>query len=159
MTDQKRAFRNALGEFATGVAVVTTAVDGEAPIGLTINSFSSVSLEPPLVLWCLDKGSDTFDLFGRAKGFTINILNAEQQAVSGQLARPGHHGLGGLALEEGSNHCPRLVGAPAAFECEVEARHDAGDHVIFVGRVVAFHRDETHAPLIYHRGHYRALSA
>ncbi|MEQ9520844.1 MAG: flavin reductase family protein [Parvibaculum sp.] len=159
MSDQKRAFRNALGEFATGVAVVTTMVEGEAPIGLTINSFSSVSLEPPLVLWCLDKGSDTVDLFTRTKGFTINILSVEQQAISGQLSQTGNHGLAGLDLVEGANQCPRLVGVPAAFECEVDARHDAGDHIILVGRVVSFHRDEAHAPLIYHRGGYRALSA
>ncbi len=159
MTDQKRAFRNALGEFATGVAVVTTAVPGQDPIGLTINSFSSVSLEPPLVLWCLDKGSDTVEVFNRTEGFTINILSADQQAVSGQLSRPGQHGLAGLNVVDGENKCPRLTAVPAAFECEVDARHDAGDHIILVGRVIAFHRDDAHAPLIYHRGGYRALSA
>lgn len=157
-TLDSRAFRNALGEFATGVAIVTTQVGDEAPIGITVNSFSSVSLDPPLVLWCLDKGSDRLDAFERCDGFTINILAETQQHLSDQLSRSGQSQLDGISVHEGVNGCPFLSGALATFECEVHARHDAGDHIIMVGRVKSFQQPSASAPLIYHRGGYRALA-
>lgn len=153
-----RAFRNALGEFATGVAAVTTVVNGQSPIGITVNSFSSVSLDPPLILWCLDKKSDTADVFGACGGFTVNVLNGSQQDLSNRLSRPGDHGLQGIATSQGVNGVPRIDEALASFECEVETRHDAGDHIIMIGRVLGFHQHEPIAPLIYHRGAYCALS-
>ncbi len=153
----QRKFRDALGCFATGVAVVTTATDGE-PIGLTINSFSSVSLDPPLVLWCLDKNSDTLEIFQKSKAFTVNVLRDAHMEVSNKLAKPGDHSLEGVETIGGVNGCPRLVQALAHFECEVDAKHDAGDHIIFVGRVLHFDRAVEGDPLVYHRGSYRALS-
>lgn len=153
-----RAFRNALGEFATGVAAVTTMVGENAPIGITVNSFSSVSLDPPLVLWCLDKKSDTLDVFEACSGFTINVLNGQQQDLSDRLARPGDHGLDGIATTQGMNGAPSIDGALASFECAVEARYDAGDHIIMIGRVMAFHQSDEEAPLLYHRGAYCALA-
>lgn len=152
-----RKFRNALGWFTTGVAVITTRVGGEAPIGITVNSFSSVSLDPPLVLWCLDKKSDTLDVFERTTHFTVNVLREEHQDVSSRLARKGDHSLAGMDVREGESGCPALVQALAHFECEVEARHDAGDHVIMVGRVVKFDYVEEGRPLLYHRGAYQIL--
>ncbi len=153
-----RAFRNALGDFATGVAIVTTRVGEDAPIGITVNSFSSVSLDPPLVLWCLDKGSDRLDAFQRCQGFTINILAAAQQELSNRLSRSGQPHLDGIPVDEGVNGCPYLSEALATFECAVDARHDAGDHIIMVGRVQAFNQPSAETPLIYHRGNYCALA-
>lgn len=158
MAQEGRAFRDALGEFATGVAAVTTTVADSNPIGITVNSFSSVSLDPPLVLWCLDKKSDTLDVFEACSGFTINILSGQQQDLSNRLSRPGDHGLDGIATTPGVNGCPTIDDALASFECAVDARHDAGDHIIMVGRVVEFHRHDQEAPLIYHRGAYCALA-
>jgi 4-hydroxyphenylacetate 3-hydroxylase, reductase component len=154
-----RAFRNALGEFATGVAIVTTKTSGEDPIGITVNSFSSVSLDPPLVLWCLDKGSDRLRSFEKCDGFTINVLSAAQLELSNRLSRSGQAGLEGIPVGEGVNGCPFLSEALANFECSVEARHDAGDHIIMVGRVLAFNQPNTQSPLVYHRGGYCALAS
>ena len=95
-----RRFRNALGCFTTGVAVVTARQDEGEPIGLTVNSFSSVSLDPPLVLWCLDKKSDTLPLFEKATHFTVNVLREEHEDVSSRLARKGAHSLEGVDLIE-----------------------------------------------------------
>ena len=158
MKHEGRAFRNALGEFATGVAAVTTVVEGQSPIGITVNSFSSVSLDPPLILWCLDKKSDTADVFNKCRGFTVNVLNGSQQDLSNRLSRPGEHSLQGIATSQGVNGVPSIDEALTSFECEVETRHDAGDHIIMIGRVIGFHQHEPIAPLIYHRGAYCALA-
>lgn len=157
-TLDSRSFRTALGEFATGVAIVTTQVGAEAPIGITVNSFSSVSLDPPLVLWCLDKGSDRREAFQACEGFTINILTAAQQELSNRLSRSGQPHLHGIPLTEGVNGCPYLSESLAAFECDIHARHDAGDHIIMVGHVKAFKQPSAETPLIYHRGGYCALA-
>lgn len=158
MTQDSRRFRNALGCFATGVAVVTTQVEGYAPIGITINSFSSVSLDPPLILWCLDKKSDTLPVFGATRNFTVNVLREEDREISSRLARQGDHRLDGLRTCMGGNGCPSLDDALAHFECVIEARHDAGDHIIMLGRVLHFDYVEQGRPLLYHRGGYQALA-
>lgn len=152
-----RKFRNALGCFTTGVAVVTMRQDAGEPIGITVNSFSSVSLDPPLVLWCLDKKSDTLSLFEKAGHFTVNVLREEHEEVSSRLAKKGDHSLAGIELIEGESGTPALKDALAHFECEVEARHDAGDHVIMVGRVLKFDYVDEGRPLLYHRGGYNFL--
>jgi len=152
-----RKFRNALGCFTTGVAVVTTREAGKDPIGITVNSFSSVSLDPPLVLWCLDKKSDTLDIFERATHFTVNVLREEHTEVSSRLAMKGDHSLEGIEVLEGSSGIPALKEALAHFECEIDARHDAGDHVIMVGRVLKFDYVDDGRPLLYHRGGYNCL--
>ncbi len=152
-----RKFRNALGWFTTGVAVVTTCEGGGTPIGITVNSFSSVSLDPPLVLWCLDKQSDTLVVFEKATHFTVNVLREEHQEVSSRLAKKGDHSLEGVDLIHCESGTPALKEALAHFECEIEARHDAGDHVIMVGRVLKFDFVEEGRPLLYHRGAYQFL--
>lgn len=158
MIQDDRAFRNALGEFATGVTAVTVMTEKGEPLGITVNSFSSVSLDPPLVLWCLDKKSDTLDVFNACSGFTINVLSAQQQDLSNRLAQQGAHGLDNVATTVGVNGCPSIDQALVSFECKIESRHDAGDHIIMVGRVEAFQCGDTEPPLIYHRGGYCALS-
>jgi flavin reductase (DIM6/NTAB) family NADH-FMN oxidoreductase RutF len=159
MTDEdKRKFRNALGHFATGVAVITTCHGGNAPIGITVNSFSSVSLDPPLVLWSLDKKSDTLAVFSAIDHFTVNILREDHQEISNRLAKQGDHSLDGLATRAGVNGCPALEQALAHFECDVYARYEAGDHIIMLGRVVHFEYSEDGRPLLYHRGGYQGLA-
>lgn len=156
--DDKRKFRNALGHFATGVAVITTCGQGKAPIGITVNSFSSVSLDPPLILWSLDKKSDTLTLFNSVGHFTVNILREDHRDISNRLAKQGDHSLEGLATRKGDNGCPALEEALAHFECEVYARHEAGDHIIMLGRVTHFEYSEDGRPLLYHRGGYQGLA-
>ena len=158
MVDDKRKFRNALGHFATGVAVITTRFDEKEPIGITVNSFSSVSLEPPLILWSLDDKSDTLPIFNAVNRFTVNILREGHQGISNRLARQGDHSLEGLPLRAGVNGCPALEDALAHFECDVYARHEAGDHIIIVGKVTHFEYSEDGRPLLYHRGGYQGLA-
>src|ERR1700734_3323282 len=135
-----RAFRQALGSFPTGVAVVTA---GEGKhLGITVNSFTSVSLDPPLVLWCIDKKSDRFEAFMQAKTFTISVLGTAHETVSVRLAGQGAHHLDGIELLPTKLGPPALGDALAFFECEKEAAHDGGDHAILLGRVVRFARHE-----------------
>jgi len=155
MSDKSREFRNALGCFATGVTVVTARRPDGTPIGITANSFSSVSLDPPLVLWCIDKTSDTFADFEAAEQFAINVLSAEDMNVSNEMARSGRS-----ALDEHIQGTGEVTGLPvvetalATFECDVEHRHAGGDHVILVGRVLNFTASTDGDPLLYFRGKY-----
>ena len=158
MSQDSRAFRDALGQFATGVAVVTARTAAGEAIGLTINSFASVSLDPPLVLWSLDRASDRFQTFMHAKHFAVNVLADDNTTLSQRLSRKGEHGLDGEPLTKGKHDLPVLERALSHFECCVEARHDGGDHVIFVGRVLHFGHNAKRKPLLYFRGRYRALS-
>jgi flavin reductase (DIM6/NTAB) family NADH-FMN oxidoreductase RutF len=157
MTLDTKAFRQALGCFPTGVAVVTACGDA-ADIGITVNSFTSVSLDPPLVMWCIDRKSDRFDSFTQARCFTISILGTKHQEVSAKLARPGEHSLQDIELAQTRIGPPSLVDALAVFECESHALYDGGDHAILVGRVVHFFRHEAGAPLVFFRGRYGALA-
>lgn len=160
-----RAFRHALGSFPTGVAVMTTtgAVPGEAEdvshIGITVNSFTSVSLDPPLVLWCIDRRSRRYPAFAEAPGFTVSILAAGHKAVSSRLAGPGEHRLEGIALTPTALGPPALADSLAVFECAREQIWDAGDHAILLGRVLRFaSHAEAGAPLVYFKGRYGALA-
>jgi flavin reductase (DIM6/NTAB) family NADH-FMN oxidoreductase RutF len=158
MSFDVRAFRQALGSFPTGVAVVTTAEPGHHPIGITVNSFTSVSLDPPLVLWCLDRKSDRFERFTSAKTFTVSVLGTAHEEVSARLAKPGAHALDGIALLPTKSGPPALADALAIFECAFESLHDGGDHAILLGRVVRFERRDAGAPLVFFRGGYGALA-
>ncbi len=155
MSEKARQFRNALGCFATGVTVVTTREAGGAEIGLTANSFSSVSLEPPLVLWCIDKGSDTYDAFMAAEHFAINVLGADCADVSNAMARSGRNGLDGIPHANGpETGMPLLDDAISTFECAVQDKFEGGDHIIIVGRVLGYASKPEGAPLLYFRGKY-----
>ena len=157
MSFDTKAFRHALGSFPTGVAVVTAAVESE-PVGITVNSFTSVSLDPPLVLWCLKKDSNRYRAFMEAKGFTISVLGTEHESVSARLARQGEHKLQEVELLKTELGPPALADAHAVFECAREAIHDGGDHSILIGRVLRFARRDDGAPLVFYRGRYGALS-
>jgi flavin reductase (DIM6/NTAB) family NADH-FMN oxidoreductase RutF len=156
MSFDTRAFRQALGLFPTGVVVVTA---GEGRhVGITANSFTSVSLDPPLILWCIDKLSDRFQAFAQAQTFTISILGTAHEAVSVRLAKQGSHHLDGIELLPTELGPPALGEALAYFECERQAVHDAGDHAIVVGKVIHFARHDAGAPLVFFQGRYGALA-
>lgn len=159
MSFDERTFRNVMGSFATGVTVVTTSNGKDGIIGLTANSFSSVSLNPPLVLWCLDKNSDRFDYFDQSKHFAINFLASDQIEISNAFAAKGT-----TTIPEHINHHPTesggtvLDGVLAVIDCELEQKHDAGDHVIFVGRVCDLELSAQAQPLLFYQGEYKTLS-
>ena len=144
--DTERAFRNALGRFATGITVVTTQAP-QGPMGITANSFASVSLDPPLVLWSPAKTSRRFAEFQAAKRFAIHVLAEDQPAVCQQFSREGLN-FDGLDWAENADGVPLINGGRARFDCRLEAQHDGGDHVIILGRVLAC-TERPGAPLIY----------
>jgi flavin reductase len=155
------AFRQAMGSFATGVTVVTVACDDGTMHGMTVNSFSSVSLDPMLVLVCLNEASRGAGLIERAGAFAVNVLSAGQQDVSRWFAdrhRPaGPAMFDGVPFEPGPTGCPVLADATASFDCLVRQTHRAGDHLIVVGEVVALAHRPQLEPLIFHSGTYKSL--
>jgi len=152
-----RALRDVLGEFATGVAVVTTRAPDGTPVGVTINSFASVSLEPPLVLWSLGLQSPTRAAFETSSHYVVNILAADQVELSQRFSQAQTDRFAGLEFDAGNAGAPLLRGCCAWVECRNEVRYPGGDHVILVGYVERFRR-EPKAPLIFHGGRYRELA-
>ncbi|MEV4248992.1 flavin reductase family protein [Streptosporangium canum] len=148
-----RSLRDAFGQFATGVAVVTTVTPDGDRAGVTVNSFTSVSLDPPLVLWCLSRNAPSAPVFLRAGRFAVNVLAAGQDHLSQRFARPLPDKFAGVETRPGPGGPPLLVGALAHFACRTLTTHDGGDHVIFVGEVGYFQRSEGE-PLVFHAGGY-----
>lgn len=147
-------FRAALGQFATGVTIVT-AVDAQGHlIGLTANSFNSVSLSPPLVLWSLAKQSTSMPGLLSASAFAINVLAADQQILGERFARKGIDRFEGVAWRPGLSGAPLIAGAVATFECKHRSQHDEGDHLIFVGEVTHCSRRVGATPLLFHGGRF-----
>lgn len=142
-----------MGCFATGVAVVTAVDKSGEKLGITINSFNSVSLEPPLVLWSIANDSQSFEAFVEAENFAVNVLAVHQQNICERFAARGTDKFNGLECSEGIAGVPILPIFSAVFECRAEHRYDGGDHVILVGRVLRF-EDRNTDPLIFYRGHY-----
>ena len=153
-----RAFRDALGMFATGVTVVSAVGEGGEPIGVTVSSFNSVSLDPPLVLFSIDGEALSLPALRRASGYTVSVLGAHQAELSKRFASTGTDKWAGLDVEYGVGSAPLIPGAIAGFECRPYAVYDGGDHEIFVGRVVAFRSAPEAAPLIFFGGEYRSLA-
>ena len=153
MKQTHRELRDAFGCYATGVAVVTCAPKGAPAVGMTINSFTSVSLEPPLILWCLDKSAFRFPTFSEADNYAVNVLSADQRAVSQAFAstkaRIADHET--LLWETGA---PILKDCLASFDCRVFDRRSAGDHLVMIGEVVRFEAAKTGQPLVYFRSGY-----
>ncbi|HEX7891743.1 MAG TPA: flavin reductase family protein [Ramlibacter sp.] len=147
-------FRAALGMFATGVTIVTArAADGQV-IGLTANSFNSVSLSPPLVLWSLARAAASLPVFSGGSHYAINVLAADQKLLAERFAKKGADRWLGVTFDEGAGGAPLLHGAAATFECFNRSRYEEGDHVIFVGEVErCTHRDGA-TPLLFHGGRY-----
>ncbi|MEX0343224.1 MAG: flavin reductase family protein [Erythrobacter sp.] len=148
-----QAFRDALGSFVTGVTIVTARDDRGRPFGLTANSFNSVSLDPPMVLWSLSLRSRTLPVFRDATSWAVHVLAADQQPMSDRFARPGEDKFAGLDVADGPEGAPLLEGCAARFGCRARFEYEGGDHAIFLGEVVDFDRREA-APLIYHGGRY-----
>lgn len=148
MPDQYKDIKNAFARFATGVTVVSCQPPKGPAVAMTVNSFSSVSLEPPLVLWCVDRQSSTFEHFMASDSYAVSILAADQQAASQRFSTPGNHELVASDGEPKKTGSPLLRGRLAGFDCRVEARYEAGDHWILLGRVEYFD-SRNGAPLIY----------
>jgi flavin reductase (DIM6/NTAB) family NADH-FMN oxidoreductase RutF len=153
-----RALRSALGQFATGVTVVTTRAPGGAFVGLTVNSFSALSLEPPLILWSLRCSSPSLPVFEAADRFVVNVLAEAQVEVSRRFASPQADKFEGVPHAENAWGLPLLHGASAWFECRTVSRQIAGDHCLFIAEVERFTLSEA-APLLFHAGGYFALGS
>ncbi|BCJ56157.1 hypothetical protein Asp14428_76320 [Actinoplanes sp. NBRC 14428] len=151
-----RDLRSALGRFATGVAVVTTR-DARHAVGMTVNSFCSVSLDPPLVLFCVGHRSQLRRVLSASTAYAVNLLAAGQERLSGQFARPGLDRFGAVRWRPGTTGSPVLIDALAALECITEQVIAAGDHDIVLGRVVEVHPVTEADPLVFFGGSYRRL--
>ncbi len=149
----EREFRNALGRFATGVAVVTALAPDGAKVGLTISSFNSASLTPPLVLWSLMKNAASMPVFQTASHYVVNVLGAQHKELAMQFSRKGVDRWADVAYHTGACGVPVLGGAIATFECASRHLYDAGDHVVLVGEVVHC-THQPGAPLLYHGGQF-----
>jgi flavin reductase (DIM6/NTAB) family NADH-FMN oxidoreductase RutF len=155
--DTSIAYRRALGAFSTGVCVVACE-DAQGPLGITVNSFTSVSLDPPLILWCLNNSSDRHHAFAAAERFAVNILAAEDKAHAQRFAGPAHR-LDPAELDSAPGHAPLLKGALSRLECVTHKRLQLGDHTVIVGRVVGFDTREGDALLFFRGGFGRATVA
>ncbi len=145
-------FRKALGQFATGVTIVTALNAQHEPVGVTVSSFNSVSLHPPLVLWSMANSAASLPVFMACTHYAVHVLGAEQKDLALQFASKGIDRWAGVVHAPGHSGVPLLVGAVAHFECFNRSRYQEGDHVIFIGEVEhCSHRNEA-APLIYHDG-------
>lgn len=150
---EQRDLRRAFGRFATGVTVVTFRAPDGRRIGLTANSFASVSLDPPLVSWNYRRASPHLDAVRACRHFLVHVLAADQLDLSLRMAQPAADKFAGLEVEDGLGGTPRIPGSLATFECESWKTVDAGDHVIFLGKVVRYEHAEGE-PLVYFNGDY-----
>jgi flavin reductase (DIM6/NTAB) family NADH-FMN oxidoreductase RutF len=152
----KRRLRTALGRFGTGVTIVSCVDEAGHWAGLTVSSFTSLSLEPALVLWALRRESPSLAAFEQAPRFAVNVLAEGQASLSRRFASSHEHRFAEGEWQLGAHGAPVLNGAVAVFECESVSRQDAGDHRLYIGRVLAF-SEHAHAPLLYRSGHYHRL--
>lgn len=147
-------FRTALGMFATGVTIVTALGDNGTPLGLTANSFNSVSLDPPLVLWSLAVRSASMPAFRAGTHYAINVLAADQQELALRFAKSTGNRWQGVPWNPGKTGAPLIQGAAASFECFNRSRYEEGDHVIFVGQVEHCTHRPGASPLLFHGGRF-----
>lgn len=151
-----QGFRRALGHFATGVTIITARAADGSPVGLTCNSFASLSLEPPLVQWSIAKTSRNYSAICTAAYFAVHVLDAVQGDLCRQFSAKDLDRFGNLELEAGLHDLPLLSRYHARFECESYARHEAGDHTIVIGRVLRL-SEQSGDPLIFYRGGFSRL--
>jgi len=149
-----QSLRAALGMFGTGVTIITTRSGDGTLRGLTANSFNSVSLSPALILWSLARTSSSYEAFAQATHYTINVLAADQLQLAQRFATRGIDRWAGVAHEAGAGGAPVLPGSAAVFECAHRAVHEAGDHVIFIGEVLACSHTPDTPPLLFHGGQF-----
>jgi flavin reductase (DIM6/NTAB) family NADH-FMN oxidoreductase RutF len=155
----KTEFRTALGMFATGVTIVTARTPDGVLVGLTANSFNSVSMSPPLVLWSLAQSAASMAAFSTGSHYAINILSADQQDLARQFSTKGVDRFAGVGFTLGISGAPLINGAAATFECFNRSRYEEGDHVIFVGEVERCQQRAGASPLLYHGGKFYAEHA
>jgi flavin reductase (DIM6/NTAB) family NADH-FMN oxidoreductase RutF len=155
-TFDTRAFRRALGQFPTGVCIVTAMVDN-VPLGLTVSSFNSLSLDPPLILFSIDHRAASLSSWVEANGYAINVLAENQQEASNRFAKSLSNKWEGVQFARGCFDAPVLPGAAAVFECAAWARHKGGDHTLFIGEVRKFHTSVDRRPLVFGNGRYARL--
>lgn len=153
-----RDFRRALGQFPTGVTVITTLDSSGNPVGVTASSFNSLSLDPPLVLWSVDKSALSAEIFRSAEHFAVNVLSEEQVALSNRFASRGEDKFKDVERVAGLGGCSLFDGVAARFECRTWASYEGGDHWILVGEVMSYSHNTDLAPLVFARGGY-AVSA
>lgn len=149
-------FRQCLGQFATGVTVVTCRDQDENACGITANSFSSVSLDPPMLLWNIAKSSNSLQAYLNAEYFAINVLTQEQRNISAHFAQSDHRIFDGVEYSISANGAPILPATLACFECRTTDRHECGDHYIIIGEVEKY-RLNGGRPLLFFAGDYAAL--
>ena len=154
-----RDFRKTLGAFATGITVISALSPEGKPIGVTISSFNSVSLDPPLILWSLALKSPNLEAFRKASHFVVNVLSAKQKHLSDRFASPLADRFAYIPTRPGVGETPLLEGCCAWFECANEAQYPGGDHLIFLGRVENFALGEAGSPLLFHNGCYCQLDS
>ncbi|VAV98239.1 NADH-FMN oxidoreductase [hydrothermal vent metagenome] len=154
MPDKFRPIKDAFGRFATGVAVAACAKQGGGYAAMTVNSFTSVSLSPPLVLWCIETKAASYPAFMAATGYSVTILRADQRALSDRFANFAPEPVSPDEVEFWETGAPILKHRLAAFDCKIFARHEAGDHVVLVGEVVKFDSSDG-APLVYFASNYQ----
>jgi len=152
------AFRNALGSFVTGVTIVTTRDRAGQDIGLTANSFNSVSLDPPMILWSLALISRNLPAFRQATWWAVHVLSSSQETLSGRFASKAADKFTGVPVTRGPGDIPMLEDCAARFVCRTAFEYEGGDHAIFVGEVLSFDR-AGHPPLVYHQGRYGQVQA
>ena len=158
MSIDQRELRNAFGCFATGVTIVTTLDRGGERVGITANSFTSLSLEPPLILFCIDATINSFEAFESCRHFNINVLREDQVDLSHNFARASDDKWQGIEHGYGENGCPSFGGTLATLECDKHAMYEGGDHLIMVGRVTRLDYDNGECrPLLFYKGSYAQL--
>ena len=146
-----------MGHFATGVTIITTKGADGTPYGLTANAFTSLSLDPPLCIVCVDRKAESFAHFYDSKVFTVNILTTEQEDLSNRFAKSGGDKFTGVSTVPGHHGAPLIEGALAHIECRITDTLEGGDHVIHVGQVVHMHM-QAGDPLLFFQGRYRRLA-
>lgn len=158
MSFDLRTFRDTLGLFVTGVTVITTTDEQGVPVGITANSFNSVSLDPPLILWSVGLGVRSLPAFSAARSFAVHILRDDQADLSRRFATSGTDKFAGLQVDPGLGGVPLLPDCAARLECSLHAKYPAGDHVLFIAQVEHLTSDPSAMPLVYHGGRYAELS-
>ncbi|MEM7277307.1 MAG: flavin reductase family protein [Pseudomonadota bacterium] len=159
MKDAPRALRDVLGRFATGVCIVTAADDSGAAFGMTVNSFASVSLEPPLILWSVGRDAWCCEQFLQAESFAIHVLGSSQRDLSMHFARKNVDKFANLDWHADASGAPDISDCVARFSCKTERRIPAGDHTIILGAVQQFEARNEEAPLLFYRGQFEKLNA
>lgn len=158
MSIDSHTFRETLGLFVTGVTIITTCDTEGRPVGITANSFNSVSLDPPLILWSVGLKARSLPAFQSANHYAVHILRDDQAELSQIFAKSGTDKFDGLDFAMGPDSIPLLPDCAARLVCTSYARHEAGDHILFIARVLSLIADGQAAPLVYHGGKYATLS-